>query len=144
MFQRHPVQNDETMLITTVTQNRSRVFADPTHAREAIASLYRVKDRCPFQLFGFVIMPDHCHFLMHVPSPERISRIMCTYKYGLTFNLGIGKFWQSRFHIVIPKDSHNALRYIHLNPVRAGLVSVPEDHPWSSASGKWFVDDLGW
>lgn len=144
MFQRHPIQNDGTMLITTVTQDRSPVLADSAHAREAIESVYRLKQMHPFLLFGFVIMPDHCHFLVHVPSPVEISKIMCLYKYGLTFNLGIGKFWQSRFHMVIPKDSHIALNYIHLNPVRAGLVAEPEDYFWSSASGKWPIDDLGW
>jgi len=137
MFQRHPIQNEVPMLITTNTLDRKKVFADPTYAREAIDSLYRVQQLHPFLLFGFVIMPDHTHFLLKVPAPLSISTIMRVYKYGVTFNLGIGAFWQSRFHIRIPDHCWKALEYIHLNPVRAGLCENIEDYQWSSASGKW-------
>jgi hypothetical protein len=62
---------------------------------------------------------------------------MRVYKYGLTFNLGIGAFWQSRFFIAIPNNPLTVLKYIHENPVKAGLVGRAEAYPWSSASGKW-------
>ena len=62
---------------------------------------------------------------------------MKIYKSGLAFNLGIGAFWQSRFHIKIPGSLSSVLHYIHMNPVKAGLVAEPERYPWSSASGKW-------
>jgi putative transposase len=46
-----------------------------------------------------------------------------------------GHFWQGRFGCVVMDGAHHmaALRYLLLNPVRAGLVSKPEDWPWSSA-----------
>ncbi len=142
MFQRHPIQNGVPMFITTNTQNRRKVFANPAYAREAIDSLYRVQHFYPFLLFGFVIMPDHCHFLLKVPEPLSISTIMRVYKYGVTFNLGIGAFWQSRFHLLLPDDCWTILRHIHMNPVKAGLCATMEDYPWSSASGKWDISSL--
>ncbi|MEK7136676.1 MAG: transposase [Patescibacteria group bacterium] len=140
MTQRHPVQNDVLMLVTTVTANREPVFANPAYAREAIECLYRVQKQRPFLLYGFVIMPDHCHFLLFIPPPESISKIMNSYKSGLTFDLGLSKIWQPRFHVRLPDNAEIALRYIHENPVKAELVSIPEDYPWSSASGEWLVE----
>lgn len=142
MAQRHPIQNDQTMLIATITKDRKPAFRIPAYAREAIECLYRTQDVHPFFLFGFVMMPDHCHLLVHVPAPEKISHIMNAYKAGLIFDLGIPKLWQPRFHIRCIDDTSSALRYIHLNPVRKGLAETPEDYPWSSACGKWDISPL--
>ena len=130
------------MFITTNVHHKKPIFLDAAYACEAVQALYRVQEHHPFDLYGFVIMPDHCHFLMTVPWPESISRIMKVYKMGLTFQLGIGAFWQSRFHMIIPKDGRGVLRYIHQNPVKAGLVKEAEKYPWSSASGKWKVSEF--
>lgn len=130
------------MFVTTNTLKRKPIFRDPAFAREAVDNLYRVQKQHPFHLFGFVIMPDHCHFLLYVPAPESISRIMRMYKLGVVFSIGLGPIWQSRFHLVIPKSSASTLKYIHQNPVETGLVTSPEEYPWSSASGKWKVTSL--
>jgi len=65
------------------------------------------------------------------------------FKSGVTFNLGIPKLWQRRFYNKITKNTYKTLKYIHMNPVKAGLVEKPEAYPWSSASGRWDVSDLG-
>lgn len=72
MTQRHFLQNDVTMFVTTNILDRRKIFSDSAKAREAIETLYRVKDLHPFLLFGFVIMPNHCHFLVHVRSPYTV------------------------------------------------------------------------
>lgn len=130
------------MLVTVVCENRVRHFEDPALAREAIEALYRVQDIYPFFLYGFVVMPDHCHFLLYIPSPGSISKIMNVYKSGLTFNIGIKRLWQSSFHIRLIENRLLALTYIHMNPVKAGYVEFPELYPWSSASGKWDVNSI--
>jgi putative transposase len=135
----HPLQNNEFMLITSVTRKREPLFGDPSVAREAIETLYRVQQLHPFSLYGFVIMPDHCHFLMYVAWPQTISGIMNSYKSGLTFDTGIRKIWQTGFHIQVPQNLPAALEYIHQNPVKAGLSKTPESYPWSSATGRWPV-----
>lgn len=136
------VLNGTFMLVTTVTKNREPFFTETTCAREAVETLYRVQKLHPFFLYGFVVMPDHCHFLMFVPQSETISRIMNVYKSGLTFNTGIPKIWQKRFHIKTVRNLRSVLRYIHGNPVKAGLVTRPEDYPWSSAHERWKVTVL--
>lgn len=142
MTQRHPVQADQVMFVTTNTLRRRPIFASPAHAREAVEVLYRVQEQHPFFLFGFVIMPDHAHVLLHVPEPENIARVMRAYKSGLAHSIAGGPLWQQRYHIVLPRQPFAALRYIHRNPVRAGLAASPEDYPWSSASGQWDVSEM--
>jgi len=141
--QRHPILNEDVQLVTTVTARRMTIFADPVHAREAVECLYRVQARHPFFLYGFVIMPDHCHFLVRVPAPQKISTIMNVFKSGMTFNLGIPKLWQSRYHIRSVKNMPEALRYVHLNPIKAGLSDSVTEYLWSSASGKWDITEWG-
>ena len=142
MPQLHPIQNGVLMLITTNTMDGEPLFAHGTHAREAIETLYRVKNLHPFDLFGFVIMPDHCHFLLHVAPPETIAKVMSSFKSGVTFNTGIPIMWHRRYHMRIVENGIAPLRYIHMNPVKAGLVRQPEEYPWSSASGEWPIAQL--
>lgn len=130
-------------MVTTNTLNREPIFKNDSHAREAIECLYRVQQQHSFFLYGFVIMPDHCHFLIHVLEPGKISNIIGAFKSGLTHDIGIGPIWQRRFFNRIVDDATEALNYIHMNPVRAGLCKVPEDYSWSSASVKWDVAELG-
>lgn len=132
------------MHITTNTKSREQHFRYSTNAREAIDTLYRVQEMHPFFLYAFVIMPDHCHFLLQVPEPQCISAIMNVYKSGVTFNTGIPQIWQPRFYNRIVTNIGRTQKYIHMNPVRAGIVRAPEDYLWSSASGKWDVSEWEW
>ena len=142
MTQRHPIHNDVLMFVTSNTMARRPIFENPSYASEAIDGLYRLQNLHPFFLFGFAIMPDHCHFLLNIPAPYTISKFMNSYKTGLTFDLGIGSFWQPRYDLRVPDDGWATLRYIHENPVKAGLVASPEAYPWSSASRKYDVSVL--
>jgi putative transposase len=100
MFQRHPIQNQHMMFVTTNIYNRIPVFANPAHARMATETLYDIQKEYPFFLYAFAIMPDHCHFLMHVPEHGSISKIMYQYKRAVSFHVG-KPIWQSRFHLKI-------------------------------------------
>ncbi len=143
MTQVHPIQHDVTMMVTTNIRNRRPLFKNAAYAWEAIDVLYRVQVWHAFFLFGFVIMPDHCHILLHVPAPNMVSKVVERYKSGVSHSLGIGPIWQPRFHIQIPEDTWAVLEYIHNNPVKAGLVEESTTYPWSSACGKWDVTNLG-
>ena len=143
MTQRHPIQNDQTLFITTVTRDRRPYFENTSLAREACEHIYRVQERKPFLLYGFVIMPDHVHLLLRVPSPETVSNVIRLYKMGLSFQTGLGPMWQRRFHAKTVDDIPSVQHYIHTNPVSGGLCATPDAYPWSSASGKWDVTEFG-
>lgn len=135
-FQRHPVQNQTMMFITANILNRRKIFADPACANEAVLALYKTQQIHPFFLYGFVIMPDHCHLLISVPENGSVSKIMHTFKRAVSFAIDQGSIWQSRFHIRYPKNPDAALNYIHQNPVRAHLSASADVYPWSSACGR--------
>lgn len=138
----HKILSDILMLVSTTTRNRVPFFRDPTFAREVVETLYRVQALHPFLLFAFVIMPDHCHFLMHIPSPNSISNVMMRFKSGVSHSIGKGPLWQPRYHVRIPDSASAAKKYIHANPVAARLVENETDYPWSSASGRWDISSI--
>ncbi|MCF7844430.1 MAG: transposase [Kiritimatiellales bacterium] len=145
MTQRHPTQNEDIMLVTTNTFNGEPYFAKNAYAHEAVEHIYRTQQRMPFFLYGFVIMPDHCHFVLRVPESGSISKIMRTYKMGLNFQIGISPLWQPRFHNRIVDDIGGAIQYVHNNPVKAELCDAANEYQWSSACGKWDVTEFdGW
>ncbi len=141
-FQRHSIQNQTMMFVTTNIAKRRKIFLDPSFANEAILALYKTQQLNPFFLYGFVIMPDHCHLLLSVPEGGSISKIMHTFKRSVSFALDLGSIWQSRFYISYPKRPSEVLSYIHQNPVRAHLSETAESYPWSSASSKCDVSQL--
>jgi hypothetical protein len=76
-----------------------------------------------------------------VRYPKTISVVMESIKVSSTRQMNsrrkqAGKLWQGRFFdraLRTVKEYNRAVEYIHLNPVKAGLVQRPEDWPWSSA-----------
>jgi putative transposase len=85
-------------------------------------------------------MDNHVHFVAVPRSPSSFARGfgVAHRKYTSLINIRenlSGHLWQARFLSYPLDESHliAAIRYIERNPVRAGIVSSPEDYPWSSA-----------
>ena len=104
-----------------------------------ILALYQAK--YAFELYSFVLMDNHVHLLLKRPQETALSKIVKSLHstYAREHNFRIkrhGHLFQGRFHaIVVENDSYllELSRYIHLNPVRAGMVSDPAAYPFSSA-----------
>jgi len=134
-------------LVTTekiffVTCNALPELASLTDAERSLflTCLGKARQRLSFRLFAYVIMPNHWHALIR-PAPRRsISSVMHSIKRNsaLVFNRRrqrAGPFWQGRYYesfLRKVRDFHEALDYIHTNPVRDGFVRTPEVWPWSS------------
>jgi putative transposase len=102
-------------------------------------------------------MNNHYHLLIETPGAN-LSQIMhhINSAYTMYFNVKYeraGHLFQGRYKaILVDVDEYakELSRYIHLNPVRAGIVDDPEDYPWSSysfyigkqKSPKWLVKDF--
>lgn len=135
---------------------RQSVFSDREDYLAFLAALGDLKSRRPFRLYGYCLMPNHVHLLIQ-PVDTTISRILQSLltSHSIRYHRRrgtCGHVWQGRFKSpVIQGDSHllRVLRYIEANPVRAGLVRLPEEYVWSSyavhAFGKHdpLVDSLG-
>lgn len=94
-----------------------------------------------FLLTAWVFLPDHWHAIIYNRDPLTISRVMEAIKVSSTLRINgsqkrTGRLWQPRFFdraLRTVREYNEKVEYIHLNPVKAGLVRRPEDWPWSSA-----------
>ena len=85
-------------------------------------------------------MTNHVHLILVPSAEDSLHKLLkCVHtKYSLQINKRqdwTGHLWQSRFYSS-PLDEHylrTAVRYVELNPVRAGMVQSAELYPWSSA-----------
>jgi putative transposase len=119
--------------------NRQNVFRKESDYRAFLESLADLKERRPFELYGYCLMRNHFHLLIR-PRGATISRIVQsllvshTLRYHKHHRSG-GHVWQGRFKSpVIQDDEHllTVLRYIEANPLRAKLVRDAKAYAWSS------------
>jgi REP element-mobilizing transposase RayT len=118
---------------------RQDIFLDETDRGQYLERLHRYRDKCGFILYAYVLMSNHVHLLIETPN-DPISRIMqmINFTYTQYFNKkhgNVGHLFQGRYKSYLcDKDSYllNLVRYIHNNPVRAGLVKDAGAYEWSS------------
>lgn len=101
--------------------------------------LQQCTERYNCRIHSFCLMDNHVHIAIQV-GPIPLSRIMqnLAFRYARWVNWRrkqVGHLFQGRYKaIVINLDSYllQLTAYLHLNPVRAGMVKTAEDYPWSS------------
>lgn len=108
------------------------------YLRLAIAALERVD----IKIWAYCLMPNHIHAVVMPGNIDSLSKFFAPLhrRYARRTNLKHdwrGHLWQERFYSVVMDEPHvlSAMRYVELNPVRAGLCAAPQDWPWSSARG---------
>jgi len=119
--------------------NRQTVFDGEGDYSAFLKAIADLKERKPFDLYGYCLMGNHIHMLIR-PGKYSISRIAQSLLVSHTqryhrFHRTSGHVWQGRFKSpVIQDDDHllTVLRYIEANPLRANLVERAGDYPWSS------------
>jgi len=116
-----------TICCQTRTQNQ---LCTPDTAAGLIedATFYHKQRR--WVLFIFLLMPDHLHMIAGFPKTENMSDVIRNWKRLTARRTHIN--WQRNYfdHRVRPDEGLQfKTDYIRQNPVRAGLVSRPEDWP---------------
>ena len=101
-------------------------------------------------LLGYCLMSNHVHLIAIPKAPEALSQSLkqAHGRYAAYWNAqqsSTGHVWQGRFYSCPLDESHlwKALRYVELNPVRAGMVARAEMWRWSSAAAHCGGSDLG-
>jgi REP element-mobilizing transposase RayT len=91
------------------------------------------------RLHAYCWMTNHVHMLVQVgdtPLGRIMLRIASRYARELQAKFHTtGHLFERRYHaVLVDEDAYllELVRYIHLNPVRANMVSLPADYPWSS------------
>lgn len=96
--------------------------------------------RFQVDVHGWVFMTNHVHLLVTPRMESGVSRLMQSLgrRYVAHFNYSYarsGTLFEGRFRSCLVQEDRyflNCLRYIELNPVRAGMVRDPGDYRWSS------------
>jgi REP-associated tyrosine transposase len=125
----------------------SRYSSRRTTASSPLDLLSHHAERSGVRILGYCLMTTHVHL---IAVPERDSSLARALRhahseYSLALNRSkhrSGHVWQNRFFSCPMSADHlfSALRYVELNPVRAGLAPAAWDWPWSSARAHSIAD----
>ncbi len=124
--------------MTHVTHNRAPILVE--HFDILWAAICDIKNRYPFEIIAWCILPDHVHILIN-PGQTQISAVMRRIKlsfanrYRNRIGVKRGRIWQNRFwdhQIRNEIDLNRHIDYIHYNAVKHGLVDAPTEYRYSS------------
>ncbi|MFN2385776.1 MAG: transposase [Thermoanaerobaculia bacterium] len=115
------------------------IFRDETDRRRFLGRLDRCHPRFGFTVFSYCLMGNHLHLAIRTGT-EPLARVVLTVlsAYASDFNRRhrrVGHLFQGRYKAFRIGDDRHLLavvRYIHRNPVAAGIVAEAAEYPWSS------------
>jgi len=127
------------------------IFTDEEDRYRFYLFLQEGVEKFGHRIHAFCLMNNHVHLAIQV-GDKPLSRIMQTlcFRYTQWVNSRqkrVGHLFQGRYKaIVVDADAYLAelVRYIHLNPVRAKIVKIPEDYPWSGHRAYMGQEQLPW
>ncbi|WP_198525672.1 transposase [Thiomicrorhabdus sp. Kp2] len=121
-------------------RNRDPVFYETADYLYYLTKLKDALIKYDVKLHAYVLMTNHVHLLMSAKEVNGVSLVMqyvgrfyvsyINHKYGFS-----GSLWEGRFKSnLIDSDRYlfACMRYIELNPVRAGMVLRPDEYVYSS------------
>ena len=123
---------------------RRKIFLDDKDRESFLERLANILEETQTQCYAWALIPNHFHLLLRTgPTPlSKVMRRLMT-GYAVTFNKRhkrAGHLFQNRYKsVVCEEDAYllELIRYIHLNPLRAGLVKDLKEldkYPWTGHS----------
>lgn len=120
--------------------NRAACFYSEGDYRRYLVTLREMAEKFGCAVHAYVLMTNHVHLLV-TPSRNDSAGLMMKHlgqRYVQYINRSYGRsgsLWEGRFRSCLAQSEQYVLacyRYIELNPVRACMVSHPQDYRWSS------------
>jgi putative transposase len=117
------------------------IFLDEEDHDRFLETLLRFKKSNNYELYAYCLMSNHVHLLIKEVE-DTIQRLMkrlgvsYVYYFNKKYNR-VGHLFQDRYKSESIDTEQYLLgcsRYIHTNPIAAGLVKFPEEYHWSSYS----------
>ena len=153
-YRRAKVAGDS-YIFTVVTHERHPIFRTAETVALFQTGLNLIKERHPFEIDAFVILPDHIHAIWTLPEGDadfsmrwRLVKEAFTKPFERQHQVSVPSasrrakgeqaIWQRRFWEHVDRDDADYaahVNYIHYNSVRHGLVSAARDWPHSSFFG---------
>lgn len=121
--------------------NRQEIFHDDEDCLRFLETMYKYKKQTGLKIYGWCLMGNHIHLLLGEGNEEisvTMKRIGVSYAryYNSKYDT-VGHLFQDRFRsegVDCEAYLMTVIRYIHQNPVKAGLVKKPDDWQWSSCN----------
>jgi REP element-mobilizing transposase RayT len=125
--------------ITSRGNRKASLFLDDDDRNKYLSLIKETMNRYPFKLHAFCMMTNHTHLQLETSdtSPSIIMSYLNT-QYAKYFNKRhdySGHVFEKRYGAELLDSldyEFDVSKYIHLNPLKAGLVDTLEDYPWSS------------
>ena len=125
--------------VTQRGNRRERVFFAPDDYRLYRTMLAEAARAAGTEVWAYCLMPNHVHLILVPSHPDGLRATLAEAHRRYTRFVNdregwTGHLWQGRFGSVPMDEDHleGAVRYVSLNPVRAGLAKRAQDWPWSS------------
>jgi REP element-mobilizing transposase RayT len=127
------------------------LFVSPADRSLFYRLLDQGRERFGHRIHGFCLMSNHVHLV--IQAGERpLARAMQSLasRYARQFNRQSGRkghLFQGRYQaLIVDSESYllELVRYVHLNPVRAGLAADPAAYPWSGHRAYLGEEPLDW
>ena len=120
--------------------NRQVCFAAPEDYRNYLDWLIELSPKTGCHVHAYVLMTNHVHLLLTCDETDSAAKLMKALgqRYVQYFNKAYkrsGTLWEGRYRSCLLQEEEYlmaCMRYIELNPVRAGMVDHPGDYRWSS------------
>ncbi len=120
--------------------NKQKIFYEEKNYSYFLGLLKRFLKKFNFSMIVYCLMPNHFHFLIKLNENLDVGLFMSRFldSYVTAFNNMYnrsGSLFKDRYKsISVDREEYlkYLCRYIHRNPLKAGLVNTPEQWPWSN------------
>jgi putative transposase len=129
--------------------DRSAVFTSDFDRENYLRLLREQLTETPVRMLGWCLMTNHVHLILVPEESDSLALLLRRVhgRYAQYFNVRagrVGHLWQNRYFSCAlgPRHVARALAYVDNNPVRARMVDLATDYPWSSATAHLYGVDL--
>jgi putative transposase len=127
--------------ITQRGNGRRDVFVNDSLKRTYLDLLREQSAHHRLRILAYCLMTNHLHLVV-IPETPHATAGALRHAHGRfaqfwnTTQHHVGHMWQNRYYScpLQPARAWSVIRYVELNPVRAGMVEQATDYPWSSAA----------
>ena len=118
---------------------RQRTFFSDADYGAYLELVREHKEIAGVDILAYCLMPNHVHIIAVPKNSRSLARLFgpAHHRYAQRVNATNdwrGHLWQQRFYSVVMDESHTlaAMKYVEMNPVRAGLCKRADEWRWSS------------
>lgn len=120
--------------------NQQSIFEEDADYKKLLECIGKIKEEMQFEIYAYCFMSNHVHIILKEKEMQDISLIMkrILTKYARWYNIKYGRsgaLIANRYKSMpVELDEYfiHVVRYVHQNPIKAGIVQTLEEYPYSS------------